>query len=231
MRVLELFSGTGTLSRVARERGHGTFTIDLHQPADWNGDILWTSAGEIERLTGWNHIDLLWASPPCDGFSVASIGKMWDRADNGMLTAKHPTSQTGRTLLRRTLALISALNPTVWAIENPRGMMRTLPELYGVQRHTVTYCQYGEDRMKPTDIWTNNREWIPRPACKNGDTCHVSAPRGSRTGTQGIKGKKARAVLPEELCLEFIEAAEVQAVMQPRPPAGTALLFPSEYAV
>ena len=28
--------------------------------------------------------------------------------------------------------------------------------LKGIPRKTVCYCQYGEDRMKPTDIWTNN---------------------------------------------------------------------------
>lgn len=54
-------------------------------------------------------------------------------------------------------------------------------------RHTISYCQYGDNRMKPTDIWTNDLKWIPKPPCKNGDKCHISAPRGSITGTQGLK--------------------------------------------
>ena len=70
----------------------------------------------------------------------------------------------------------------------------------GLPRYTVTYCQYGDTRMKPTDIWTNHPNPNFKPACKNGDKCHVSAPRGSATGTQGIKGSKARSVIPEELC-------------------------------
>ena len=34
-------------------------------------------------------------------------------------------------------------------------------------RHTITYCQYGDNRMKPTDIWTNNKNWISKKICKN----------------------------------------------------------------
>lgn len=71
-------------------------------------------------------------------------------------------------------------------------------------RNTVTYCQYGEERMKPTDIWTNSDVWIPKPACKNGDPCHVAAPRGSSTGTQGLKGAYERSKLPAELCREVL---------------------------
>jgi hypothetical protein len=74
------------------------------------------------------------------------------------------------------------------------GYMRGLP------RHTVTYCQYGDTRMKPTDIWTNHPDPQFKPPCKNGDPCHQRAPRGSMTGTQGLRGAKLRSVIPEELC-------------------------------
>ena len=60
--------------------------------------------------------------------------------------------------------------------------------------------------MKPTDIWTNNTNWNPKVACKNGDPCHESAPRGARTGTQGIGGARDRAVIPENLCIEIFNA-------------------------
>lgn len=61
-------------------------------------------------------------------------------------------------------------------------------------------CQYGDTRMKPTDLWTNHPNPKFKPACKNGDTCHVAAPRGSRTGTQGIKGTVDRSRIPQQLC-------------------------------
>jgi len=62
--------------------------------------------------------------------------------------------------------------------------------------------------MKPTDIWTNCEKWIPRPSCKNGMPCHTSAPRGSRTGTQGLNGNYERSKIPHELCLEILKSTQ-----------------------
>jgi hypothetical protein len=191
---------------VARSLGHETFTLDLSEPADWNANILDVSGAEILERAGWDSVDMLWASPPCDGFSVASIGKMWERLPNDSVRPKHATSALGLSVLLHTLDIIQELQPGAWFIENPRGMMRRVPELSKLDRRTVTYCQYGDTRMKPTDIWTNAWYWEPRPACHNGDPCHERAPRGARTGTQGVKGKRARAALPEALCNEVIGA-------------------------
>ena len=210
MTFIELFSGTGTFATVARSRGHAGITIDAFQPADVDLDVLEINSYDILDWLDGDHIDLLWASPPCQGFSVASIGRMW--AEPGV--PKHPTAELGLRLLEKTLLLIEELGPTAWFIENPRGMMRRTPALAKFMRHTVTFCQYGEERMKPTDIWTNCASWTPRPACKNGDTCHVAAPRGSLTGTQGIKGAKERGRLPIALCVEVIEAAEEAAYLR-----------------
>lgn len=80
--------------------------------------------------------------------------------------------------------------------------MRDLP------RYTVTYCQYGDTRMKPTDIWTNHPDPQFKPACSNGDPCHERAPRGSMTGTQGLKDHKHRSVIPEELCDHIVDICE-----------------------
>jgi hypothetical protein len=42
--------------------------------------------------------------------------------------------------------------------------------------------------------------------CKNGDTCHESAPRGAKTGTQGRAGAKLRSMVPYELGAEILGA-------------------------
>ena len=65
--------------------------------------------------------------------------------------------------------------------------------------------------MKPTDLWTNLIEkelWTPLPMCKNGEPCHEAAPRGSKTGTQGLKNNYERSKVPQELCLEIIKVLE-----------------------
>ena len=96
-------------------------------------------------------------------------------------------------------------------------MMRKMPFMQHLPRTTVTYCSYGDTRMKPTDIWSNNLislfnvdGWQPRQMCFNGnnDCQHEAAPRGSRTGTQGLKCAYTRSKIPKELCKEIIKAAE-----------------------
>ena len=82
-------------------------------------------------------------------------------------------------------------------------MLRTLPAMQRLHRVTVSYCQYGDTRQKPTDIWTNATWWKPRPMCAPRSRCHVSAPRGSRTGTQGIVGAIDRARIPASLFREI----------------------------
>lgn len=53
--------------------------------------------------------------------------------------------------------------------------------------------------MKPTDIWTNHPNPQFKPPCKYGASCHEAAPRGSKTGTQGLAGSVDRSRIPTRL--------------------------------
>jgi len=200
MKTLELFAGTGSFSNVAKERGHSIFRVELNKEfeAELHKDIFNVNIDDLPK-----NIDVVWASPPCTFFSVASIGKHWNK-DN---TPKTKEAELGMRLIIKTLELIKEINPKYVFIENPRGKLRKL-KLIDYQLNTITYCQYGDNRMKPTDIWTNCTGWKPKPMCKNGDNCHVSAPRGSRTGTQGLKNAKFRSIIPKELIKEIIKECE-----------------------
>ena len=107
------------------------------------------------------------------------------------------------------IKLIKELNPRFWFIENPVGVLRKMFFMQGLPRHTVTYCQYGERRQKPTDIWTNHHDPKFRPPCKRGAPCHDAAPRGSRTGTQALKNRVEKARIPEMLCNHIVDICEV----------------------
>jgi len=127
-------------------------------------------------------------------------------------------------LLDRTVEIIDTLTPRYWFIENPRGMMRTKIEAvfqeYDIEdyvRHTIGYCSYGDTRQKPTDIWTNCHAWESRPICAPGSNCHEAAPRGSRTGTQGVKGARERSRIPAELFQEIFDAIEATNATPPAP--------------
>ena len=50
--------------------------------------------------------------------------------------------------------------------------------------------------------------WIHREPCKNGQGCHEAAPRGAKTGTQGLKGARERSRVPYSLGQEILEAIE-----------------------
>lgn len=207
MKVLELFAGSRSIGKVCDELGHEVFSSDWtpFDGIDYAVDINQFDTKEVPFIP-----DMIWASPPCTTFSVASIGKHWDMN-------RRPKTQDavmGLQILKKTIAIIKhymELNPNlVWYIENPRGMMRKMDMWDQIfhRRNTVTYCQYGDTRMKPTDIWTNNYYWQPRPACKNGMPCHIAAPRGSRTGTQGLKGSYIRSQIPYALCKEIVTSAQ-----------------------
>ena len=207
MNVLELFAGSRSFSKEAEKFGYNVFTTDIKNfhKIDYVVDILDFDINKIPFKP-----DVIWASPPCTYFSVASIGKHWNK-DN---TPKTIEASLGVSIVKKTLEIISILNPKYWYIENPRGKLRKLDIVKGLSKATVWYCQYGDTRAKPTDIWTNNIKsvfnpdgWQPRPQCFNGNkNCHhESAPRGSRTGTQGLKGNYERSIVPEELCIEILK--------------------------
>lgn len=204
IRVLDLFSGLGGWSQAFLDRGHEVLRIDNDPKFR---DVPNT---KIYSILDWTPLyeekwDVVLASPPCDGFSVATLGKMWSSPG----VPKHPTARHGKMLLRMAIFRINQIDPTFWWLENPRGMMRKMEALQRYPRTTVTYCQYGESRMKPTDLWGKwPSTWTPRPPCKRGDSCHEAAPRGSPTGTQGIKGSAPRALIPYELSLEVCLAVE-----------------------
>lgn len=202
MKTIELFAGTRSFSKVAGQLGHQVFTTDYEEidGQDLIADIRTLSAKDFPYKP-----DMLWASPPCEGFSVAAIGKNWGGGYRGY-EPKSDSARRSIELVKNAVRLIEEIKPTWWFIENPRGVLRKLDLIPdSAIRHTVTYCQYGDTRMKPTDIWTNATWWNQRSMCKNGSPCHVAAPRGSRTGTQGIKGYKDRSRIPAALFEEIFE--------------------------
>ena len=144
----------------------------------------------------------------CTTYSIAAISHHRVRESDGNLKAKSEYAAFCDRTNRHVLDLIRELNPRYWFIENPRGGMRKMRFMRDLPRHTVTYCQYGDTRMKPTDIWTNHPNPEFKPMCKNGDPCHERAPRGAKTGTQGLKGAKERSRIPELLCEHIVRICE-----------------------
>lgn len=154
----------------------------------------------------------------CTSYSVAGISHHRKKEEDGNLTPISDYAKFCDKVNTHVIDLINELlklNPNMlYFIENPRGGLRKMNFMKELPRYTITYCQYMLDvpvedrRMKPTDIWTNHPNPKFKPMCKNGDPCHARAPRGSRTGTQGLKGAKERSVIPKQLCEHIVNICE-----------------------
>jgi len=197
MRVLDLFSGLHGWSQAFADAGHDVVTVELDPKME---STITADVSELDAIDVPGPWDVILASPPCQRFSVATIGKNWKKNTDGTYTPMTEGAIDALALVGATRRLIDELNPKFFIIENPRGMLRKMPVVAGLPRATVTYCQYGETRMKPTDLWGNFPPslWL-HPPCSNGDTCHESAPRGAKTGTQGIQGASLRSKVPYAL--------------------------------
>ena len=216
LKVLELFAGTRSIGKAFEKRGHEVFSVEWNKDfenIDLYADILTVTAEDIIQRFG--RPDVIWASPDCTTFSIAAISH--HRRKNPETGNLDPVSDYAKfcdKVDKHVLQLIRDLNPKYYFIENPRGGMRKMEWMQGLPRYTVTYCQYETDkpvherRMKPTDIWTNHPDPRFKPMCKNGSPCHEAAPRGSKTGTQGLKGSKDRSVIPAQLCDHIAEISE-----------------------
>lgn len=211
LKVLELYAGTRSIGKAFESQGHEVYSIDFdkqHKDIDWYVDISTITAQDIIERFG--NPDIIWASPDCTTYSIAAISHHRTKEEDGNLAAKSEYAKFCDLTNENTLKLIEELNPRLWFIENPRGGMRKMNFMKDLPRYTVTYCQYGDTRMKPTDIWTNHTNPSFRAMCKNGAPCHIAAPRGSKTGTQGLKGKVLRSVIPEQLCDHIVDISQVE---------------------
>ncbi len=210
MKVLELFAGTRSIGKAFEAHGHEVFSVEWDKK--FENINLYADIGQLtaqEVLDKFGHPDVVWASPDCSSYSVAGIGH--NRIKNsitGNLDPKTDYAKFCDNVNQHVIELIKELNPTYWFIENPRGGLRKMSWMQGLPRYTISYCQYGDTRQKPTDIWTNHPNPRFKPCCNPGDPCHVPAPRGSRTGTQGLQNAMERSRIPDKLCEHIVDICE-----------------------
>lgn len=209
MRVTNFFAGEGTWVQPWIDRGHTVWRTDItaFPGVDVVADILDLPLSSVPQT------DVVLASPDCTAFSVASLGTHWGGGHRGYIP-KTSKAHNRMGLVHQTVAFIEALvgrdGVQVGVVENPRGMLRKLQILDRYERRSVTYCRYGDTRMKPTDLWgvpAFPEDWVAREMCHNGNPDHEAAPRGAKTGTQGLS-KQARSHMPYALSLEVCLAAE-----------------------
>lgn len=158
-KMLELFSGMKCIGSVFEERGYEVTSLDYVKklnPTICVDILTWDYKSQFKP----GDFDIIWASPDCTSWSIASGGVHRRRSD---MTPKTERGKLGERLVWKTLEIIAYFNPTVWFIENPRGLLRHFPPMVKLaknhHRTTVFYGAYEWDMYKPTDIWSNISMW------------------------------------------------------------------------
>ena len=181
MKVLELFAGSRSIGKAAESLGYDVFSSDVNDfdKIDYVVDILNFDIKKVPFKP-----DIIWASPPCTTYSIAAISH--HRPKNKPLSSFAIKSDL---IVKKTLEIIKELNPNKWYIENPRGLLRKQNFMIGLPKTTVWYCTYGDNRAKPTDIWSNNirsllniNGWQPKPECFNGNNSFVEITKQASIG-------------------------------------------------
>lgn len=206
MKVIDLFCGLGGWSNAFWQRGHDVITLDNNKRFAPNlcMNILDANASDFPFKP-----DIILASPPCEGFTRLRYAFNWKTSEVGEQIPTSVKSRLGIKMLQKTLSLIQELEPRYFIIENPVGKMRHMPDLRDLERRTVTYCQYGSDAQKPTDLWgVFPPSLILRPPCKAGSSCHTSAAGSEKGAIVRANDAAARAFVPYGLSEEVCLAAE-----------------------
>jgi site-specific DNA-cytosine methylase len=161
---VELFSGSKHISNAAALRGFETISVDCvpkFKPTICK-DIQNLKRGDLP-----GNVHVLWASVPCTTYSVLSLAHHWQTHSIGYrnyyYTPKTPEAVETLRILNKTCKLIAQINPIYYFIENPRGALRHMPQMRLIPyRRTVSYADYGFDYYKPTDIFTNCKDFKPK---------------------------------------------------------------------
>ena len=177
MRLLDLFTGSGSVARAAEELGYEVTSLDIDEKCepDICADIL--EFDYTQYAPG--SFDVIWASPPCDKFSKACFSNI-GRYGITRETLLRDIHLIGLPILRKTEDIIRYLKPRKYFIENPAtGRMKDFVSLPN-ETYTLDYCAYSDwGYRKRTNVFTNVRGFQPQlcagfGVCPNTEGGHVS---------------------------------------------------------
>ena len=201
--LLDLFCGTGSVSKVALALGFDVVSLDLLN-ADINTDVMdWDYT-----ISPPKHFDVIWSSPPCQYFSAArrsNIGRF------GITKESMETDilEKGVPVLRKTEQIIEYLQPALYFIENPQtGRMKDFVDR---PYYDVDYCMYGFSCRKRTRVWTNligfDAKLCNKQCGSFVDGCHATKATGGSVKQKGQgsgTSKDSRYRIPANLIHELL---------------------------
>ena len=141
VKVLELFSGTGSVGKCCKELGWDVVSVDMILPADHKVDIMDFDYKQYDK----DEFDIVWASPPCTNYSKAKTRGVRDIEGSNKIVLK-------------TIEIIDYFDCEYWFIENPQtGLLKDQPFMKDFKYVDCDYCMYGKPYRKRTRFWTNKK--------------------------------------------------------------------------
>ena len=182
MKSLILFSGTNSIEKTLERLGQKDYRgldIELKFNPYYHEDILtWDYKKAIEE---YGIPDYIHASPVCAEFSNIknATGSVRDMRRGCFLVEK----------ALEIIEYVKVLNPKlIFTLENPRGLMRTLPIMKKYDMLETSYCQYGFSYNKPTNFWYGgfNLE-LKKPCGRKQDKSNWCPERMRCRGIHGVR--------------------------------------------
>jgi len=171
MKVLELFSGTGSVGKCCDQLGWDKVSVDMLLPADHKCDVMDFDYKQYAK----DEFDIIWASPPCTSYS--QLKKCWygNKLKDGTIYSKelHEKEQDkADVLVLKTLEIIDYFDVEYWFMENPQtGNLKNRKIMKDLPFYDVDYCMYSDwGYRKRTRIWTNKEEWDAKK-CDGSGAC------------------------------------------------------------
>tara|TARA_R100001509_G_scaffold112481_2_gene67893 strand:+ start:1895 stop:2500 length:606 start_codon:yes stop_codon:yes gene_type:complete len=139
IKVLELFSGTGSVGKCCSSLGWEVVSVDMLLPADHQVDIMEFNYKQYKK----DEFDIVWASPPCTEYSKAKS------------QGKRKIDEANKIVLK-TIEIINYFDCVYWFIENPQtGLLKNQSFMKDFHFVDGDYCMYGLPYRKRTRFWTN----------------------------------------------------------------------------
>lgn len=202
IKLLELFSGSGTLSKIFESAGHESFKVDIRKRSGVCEPDLKANIIDLGTQYFFNKgFNVVWASIPCTAFSFAAGNKYFEKGSIPKESARHFIE-----LAKHSLQMIKETAPDLYFIENPRGhlnnqaFMKQFLNETGGQCHLITLGSYGFPSTKPTHIFTNAK-FVPRPLEKYGRGAKSNIKIDNLTVCQ-------RQKTPEQLANDILQLCE-----------------------